>query len=195
MEIQPCLESLSNDFCRLWENRSEADLEIRCGEKNLQVHKAVLIARSQVFEAMLQSNMLEKSENFVEIVDLDCSILEIFLKYLYTGTLPDIDVDICTELYKAADKYCVDSLKTRCAFFLKENLTVENSCNMLILADTHCDKDLKHCVTSYMIQKDIFMYMEDGQAFCAMYPKLAVDVLYQAYQIMKLTLKDRNKLE
>ena len=189
MEIQPCLESLSKDFCKLWENRSEADLEIRCGDKILQVHKAILIGRSQVFEAMLQSNMLEKNENFIEIVDVEYPILEIFLKYLYTGTLPNIDVDVCTDLYKAADKYCVDSLKTRCALFLKENLTVENACYVLVLADTHCDNDLKQCVTSYMIQQDIFMYMEDGQAFCALHPKLAVDVLYQAYQIMKLTLK------
>lgn len=188
MEIGPCLESLSNDFRKLMENGSETDLEIRCGENTSHVHKAVLIARSEVFAAMLQSDMLEKGSSFVNIVDMEYSILDIFLRYLYTGILPDIDVDICRELYEAADKYGVDALKTRCAMILKENLTVENACNMLVLSDNHCDDDLKQFVTSYMIQKDILMYMEEGQPFCSLYPKLAVDVLYRAYKLMKLTL-------
>ncbi|GBN90973.1 hypothetical protein AVEN_88906-1 [Araneus ventricosus] len=61
---------LKNDFQNLLQEGTLSDFTIKVGDKNFQVHKAVLCARSPTFKAMLTRNMKENEENLVDISDL-----------------------------------------------------------------------------------------------------------------------------
>ena len=67
-------------------------------------HKAILAARSQFFEAMLQHDTKEAQESMIEIPDVKLEVCESFLRYLYTGKFwPDTE-EYAEELLILADK-------------------------------------------------------------------------------------------
>ncbi|GFT56853.1 hypothetical protein TNCV_2522521 [Trichonephila clavipes] len=79
------------------------------------------------------------------------------LLYIYTATVPDLQWDTACDLYTAADKYEILSLKSKCSSFLKDNLSQGNACNLLILADEHQDQDLISAIQDYiLIHRGIF---------------------------------------
>lgn len=121
--------------------------------------------------------MIESETGVVEIDDMDACIFQEFLKYLYSGRLPALTVDMARELYKAGDKYAVGELKTACAEFLTNNLTPENACEMLVLADQHCDIDFKKNVTTICVDEMIPLKDELWNFFSICYPELANEVL------------------
>ncbi|GFY56058.1 hypothetical protein TNIN_348791 [Trichonephila inaurata madagascariensis] len=59
----------------------------------------------------------------------------------YTATMPNLLWDSGCNLYAAADKYEILSLKSECSF-LKDNLSSDNALDLLILSDLHQDEDL-----------------------------------------------------
>lgn len=52
---------------------------------DLRAHRALLAARSSVFEAMLSRDMQERRTNVIEINDLDPPVVQAMLEYMYTG--------------------------------------------------------------------------------------------------------------
>merc|ERR1719402_1631011 len=58
---------LSDDLGNLFENAQFADVQLSCGGREFQCHKAFLAARSQVFQAMFEHDMEEKKNSRVEV--------------------------------------------------------------------------------------------------------------------------------
>lgn len=185
LDVHPCLDTLTANFKKMFEDGLYTDIQLQCGKRTFHAHKAVLIARSEVFAAMLNNDMLEKQKNSIEIVDMSHHTMEEFLKYLYTGTLPELNMDIATRLYEAGDKYAVETLKSRCTHFFREHLEEMNACMLFALADAHSDEYLKEFVVSYMVRKNI---LEDirSQIKCE-YPHLTFDKIYQSYRTARQT--------
>ncbi|GFY68115.1 hypothetical protein TNIN_445451 [Trichonephila inaurata madagascariensis] len=73
-------------------------------------HKDILGVRSPVFKAMFNNDMREKNSECVNIEDLDDDTVQTML-YMYTATVPDLQYDSAYNLYAAADKYEILSLK------------------------------------------------------------------------------------
>ncbi|GIX80219.1 TD and POZ domain-containing protein 1 [Caerostris extrusa] len=65
------------------------------------------------------------------------------LQYTYTDVLEDLQLENASQLYEAADKYQILSLKHKCSSFLKLNLDAANACDVLQLSDLHHDEQLK----------------------------------------------------
>ncbi|GFY51904.1 hypothetical protein TNIN_51351 [Trichonephila inaurata madagascariensis] len=106
---------------------------------------------------MFHNDMKEKHSECVDIEDLDDDTVKRMLLYMYTGTLPDLQWDSACNLYTAADKYEILSLKSDCTSFLMDTLTLDNACDLLILADRHQDKYLKSGIQNYFsINRGIF---------------------------------------
>ncbi|KAF7253103.1 hypothetical protein EG68_06838 [Paragonimus skrjabini miyazakii] len=110
--------------------------------RQFEAHKAILAARSPVFAAMFEHGMEESRANRVEITDMEPETLAEVLHYIYTGQVFGLD-KLAHELLAAADKYQLERLKTMCEEALVESLTVENSCDILGLADMHNADQLK----------------------------------------------------
>ncbi|GBN57154.1 Speckle-type POZ protein-like [Araneus ventricosus] len=150
--------SVSEDMKALYMNQCLTDLELKTKTKSFPAHKIVLCARSPVFKAMMTNNTKEKCNNCIQVDDLDNDVVQQLLLFLYSDTTENLQWKIATQLYYAADKYHIGKLKEVCSSFLVENLTTTNAGELLLLADTHSDIDLKKLVEDYILdhEKEVF---------------------------------------
>ena len=78
-----------------------------------EVHKLVLKARSEAFEAMLSSSTTrESSKNELIIPDIQPRIVKKLIQLIYSDNCDHIEMDDALELFVAADKYMLDGLKS-----------------------------------------------------------------------------------
>lgn len=75
--------------------------------------RCVLVARSQYFRNMFQSNMKEKNQNEIVIEEISKGIFLALLEYVYTDHL-DLHRDMCIDVLKAAEKFGLDGLRSQC---------------------------------------------------------------------------------
>lgn len=114
-------------------------------------HKVVLAAHSPVFAKMLEHEMKEGATDEVTIPDVEPVVLKEMLTFMYTNRAPNIK-DFAYPLLYAADKYQVDQLVTQCEHTLSCNLSVENSVEYLLLADTQNAPYLKKTTMQYIAE-------------------------------------------
>ena len=78
------------------------------------MHKVVLMAHSDVFQAMFShKKSLENVQSRMNIKDFDSKIVGQMLKYLYSGELPaKLVSENLVELLKIAEKYNMKMLKS-----------------------------------------------------------------------------------
>lgn len=93
----------------------------------IKVHKAVLCARSPVFERMfrfdaLQNNMLYK----LTIPDININALKVFIDYYYFAEYYFSDIYHAIGVYKVANMYEVNIFKRHCVTYLCMHLSKEN---------------------------------------------------------------------
>lgn len=70
------------------------DCEFWVGNSIFPAHRGVLAARSPVFAAMFKADMLESRTHKVIIEDIEASVFEEFLYFLYTGQLKRSAADV-----------------------------------------------------------------------------------------------------
>ncbi|CAF3394360.1 unnamed protein product [Rotaria socialis] len=133
---------LGDDFQSLLDNPVYSDVTLVCGHKEFPVHKAILSARSKVFQAMFEHKMLENERARVEIEDIDGDIIFEILRFIYTGKIQNID-KLADALLPAADKYCLERLKVQCEETLCTTIDKDNVADILILADLHSAAQLR----------------------------------------------------
>ena len=141
--IFPRIEcQLHTDFVQLLQSQKLSDVIIEVHERVFHGHKNILAARSPVFAAMFENEMLEKAESFVSIPDIDDEVFEDMLQYIYTGKIPNLKKTVFG-LLPAADKYQIEKLKIMCEIYLYNNITTENVSDIMILADVYRSLKLK----------------------------------------------------
>lgn len=137
------LENLSVDFEKMFLDERFCDVRLiaPCG-KELCAHKCILSARSPIFSAMFEHEMVEKKLAAVEIVDVEHDVLRELLRYLYAEKVENVKM-IADKLLSAADKYGIEGLKEMCEKVLCDNISVDNVCDILVLSDRHNIRHLK----------------------------------------------------
>ncbi|XP_011863439.1 PREDICTED: speckle-type POZ protein-like isoform X2 [Vollenhovia emeryi] len=133
---------LLNNFGLLLENEKFCDVTLTVRGKEFQVHKAILVAQSPVFNVMFENEMKEKKTNQVDIDDMDPEVLKEMLRFIYTGKVTNLE-KMAGGLLAASDKYQLNTLKVLCQEALRKSLTIENAAEILILADLHSSDQLK----------------------------------------------------
>ena len=94
---------LSDDFNTLFESPNFSDVTLACGNREFKAHKAILAARSVVFNAMFEHEMLEGKSNHVEIKDVEAEVMSEVLRFIYTDKSNNVD-KMADMLLSAADK-------------------------------------------------------------------------------------------
>lgn len=112
MKKQTTRGKLAHDLSSLLENKKFSDITIVLGETKIQAHKAILAARSPVFESLFMEN-----STTIEINDVQPEIFRTLLQYIYTDELKNIDN--ANELLIAATKYNLEELKAECEEILR----------------------------------------------------------------------------
>lgn len=149
------LETLSDNLKCLSADKDNCDVTLHVQEKQYRAHKAILVARSSVFAAMFQHDTAEKKSGIINIPDCDPESFKEFLEFLYCGKLDQLSLYNALHLYKTSDKYDIEELKAFCSEFLMNNLTVENLCEIVTLADKYDDVKLLSAVVQSFFNKNL----------------------------------------
>lgn len=170
----------------LLESGKYSDIVIRIGSEEIHAHRAILAARSPVFDAMWSSPMREGAESEVRISDVDPAALRRLLRYLYAGAL-DTDLQDDEEtiaLLTVAHMYEVPGLVQTCAAWLSANLTVELVAERLMLADLVGIEGLRqeclNFITRSLSQVSAVQCTEGFARLAEKRPDLAVKILAAA---------------
>ncbi|RYP24176.1 hypothetical protein DL765_000671 [Monosporascus sp. GIB2] len=106
-----------------------ADVTLKCGSREWKLHKLILATRSRWFKAALCGNFLEAQSNEITLRDMDPTVLDWAVSWIYTKTLPQSIFEDETTLYEAyvnlstvADFLRLDDLFSHVTSHLRENL-------------------------------------------------------------------------
>ena len=175
-------------------NKKFTDIEIiiKQGEGtspvHLFAHKAILAARSPVFEKMFEHDLKEKVTNAVDVVDIDPEVFKELLTYIYTEKAPNIKT-LASPLLRAAEKYQLKRLKALCEQRLSYDLQVSNSAETLVLAHTYQAQQLKKNALKYIIRhRDEVRNTKDWETVHNI-NDLIEDLLDMALELAKLNKK------
>ncbi|CAL8116395.1 unnamed protein product [Orchesella dallaii] len=154
---------LVNDLRNALSQSIATDVTVSTGETTFKAHKAILSARSSVFAAMFDANMIERETATVQIVDFDDEVVKGMLEHLYTGETTVID-NRAQELLQIAEKYNLDGLKEDCEYAVGDKLSKGNAAEILALACTHNAPILKAQVIRFISKnKEELMKMKSFQ--------------------------------
>lgn len=182
----PCIDRLARDFEKAFSSSEHTDVILKCGDKSIPAHKAILSCRSEVFQAMFRNNLKESQEGVVDIVDVETPVFEKLINYIYTENLTVETMKSVCNIYKAAHKYSIEALKQRCIHFIKGNLETDQACEVLIMADLYQDSELKLFVMTYIIYRKEFMLSDQWLTFSKDHPSLAQEVFLLFVQKAKV---------
>jgi hypothetical protein len=126
--------SLEKDLRLLINNPKYSDIEILCeDEKKLYACRAILAARSEVFDKLFYNGMKESSETKIPFPTINSSVMEIILEYLYTGSFKEENLtkDNIIEAFNAADYFQLSDLQKSVKKFFINNLEKNYANNCL----------------------------------------------------------------
>lgn len=138
------------DVTFLFESGKLADCTVECEGQEFFCHKCILMARSTIFNAMLTHNMEENQLGKVVIKDLDADIVHSMLRYMYSGTAPNLNGQEA-RLLVAAQKYDLNELKQLCEARLSEKITISNALDLVLLADLHNASTLREQALAFIV--------------------------------------------
>ncbi|KAG5684603.1 hypothetical protein PVAND_013828 [Polypedilum vanderplanki] len=141
---------MSNQYEKMFNNPDYSDFKLITSEnEEIFVHKLFLSARSPVFDAMINTKLLEGTEKRAKIDDIDPKSLKELIRFIYSGRVDEID-QIANELIYAAGKYELEDLKPLCVRSLGINISNDNCLNTFVLADLFMEEDLKKYTMAFI---------------------------------------------
>ncbi|XP_071042902.1 uncharacterized protein [Parasteatoda tepidariorum] len=169
------LQELSNDFSKILDQTITSDVTLDVSGVKIKSHRNILQARSPVFDRMFNHDTSESASNIIVITDIRAEIMNDLLLYLYSGVTKTHDFDDAYDLYYAADKYEVLSLRDACKIDLLVHLKVDNACQMLSLANRHGDESFKEIILKFIKENfKTVIKIESFEELSANDPKLSV---------------------
>src|SRR5438045_9570084 len=117
--------SLEQNLKLLINNPKYSDIEILCEDgKKLYGCRAILAARSEVFNSLLYNGMKETYEKQISFPEINSAGMEIVLEYTYTGSVKkeSLTKDNIVEAFNAADYFQLLDLQVFIMKAVKNNL-------------------------------------------------------------------------
>ena len=169
---------LPDDIVAMLETRKFCDVKLMVNCKEFHAHKFMLAARSSVFAAMFEREMAEKNNSTIEIINIDNEVFEEVLRYIYTGKILSLTIEMAIELLVVAKKYDLNGLIIICEVFIDKNITMDNVADVLIVADKHCSRLLKVQAVKFINMHTIGVMNTNGfKSMCKSHPHLAEECL------------------
>ncbi|RIA82265.1 BTB/POZ protein, partial [Glomus cerebriforme] len=106
--------SLEKDLRLLLNNSKYSDIEILCkDEKKLHGCRAILAARSEVFDRLLYNGMKESHERQIFFPKINSFAMDVILEYIYTGSIKEesLTKNNIIETFYAADYFQLPDLQ------------------------------------------------------------------------------------
>ncbi|GIX79654.1 TD and POZ domain-containing protein 5 [Caerostris extrusa] len=172
---------LNADLQALYSEGILSDTEIRTATKTFPAHTQILGARSLVFRNMFSKE--EGAVEYVDIPDLDDDTVRLMLLHMYTDAFEkDLPYKKAFELYQAARKHGITSLKLKCLSFLLNHLSASNACEILVFADEHKEECLKRTVQGYILKNQEILLSNEWKHLMASDLQLAAETMYSNWR-------------
>ena len=190
---EDCHLEVCNDLGKMFVEKKLCDVKIICeDETSFDGHANILAARSPVFRAMFQSDIVWKNERQVKIKGFTSKTVRQMLNFMYTGAfeLNDkkaTDTEDIEELLKAADQYLLESLKKICETILGNALDFSNCLHLLILGDMHQADQLKKKAMEFVVENMTMIINKRSHEWkrCVRnYPDLTVELMAEISEKM-----------
>lgn len=166
---------LVNDLERFMLDQQSKDVKFLVENQEIDAHKQIVAARSEVFAAMFSADMVERRTNRVALPDISVKCFKALLRFIYTNEC-DSD-DASEELLYVADKYAIEELKVRVADLMLKTITCENALSLLILFDRfQVVVERKMAFNFVVANKEAVLTSARRYQFQDQHPKLAFEV-------------------
>ncbi len=169
---------------RLWDSRDKTgDVTLSCGDVDFKAHRVVLMASSDVLEAMFyHEDTSESQTGIVQVKDLSPTCMEELLHYIYFNRLfqnikPTEEVK---DLLIAADKYNIIDLKTLCEHKLISILSKCNVGDIGRFANKYSANHLREHIVHYVVNN----YQELAENPEGQWDILPSDIIKDALALM-----------
>ncbi|CAL5070118.1 unnamed protein product [Urochloa decumbens] len=160
---------LHQDFAKMLTDADGADVTINVGDRFFLAHRYVLAARCRVFKAQLFGVMKESNTECLRIEDMEPSVFERLLHFIYTDSLSEnYEGDKCVamlHLLIAADRYGLQRLSLICEEKLRNWIDVQSAATILGLADQHHRVQLKKACLGFIAWPDVLGAVMETESF------------------------------
>jgi len=157
----------------IYNNKEFSDDTLRCRNAIFECHKVFLATRSPVFKVMLDKNM----KNKIQIDDIKPEVMAELLKFIYSGKSSNNFDKFATDLFIAADKYQIDSLKEHCQEKLISSINDANCISFLIIGDRY-SPTLKKSALKFLVENKGSIKIEGRLNG---YPSLMIEILNEVF--------------
>lgn len=169
--------SVLQDLASLLRDGDGADVTFVVGGRSFPAHRCVLAARSAVFRAELFGPMKEKAATRVKVDDMEPSIFEALLHFVYMDTLPDGDGGVATDddkdrnvpmqhLLVAADRCGLDTLRLMCEVGMCRSIDADTVATTLALAEQRRCMQLKNACLGFIASRGMLGAVVQTSGFC-----------------------------
>ncbi|XP_069104186.1 kelch-like protein diablo [Argopecten irradians] len=128
--------NLLKGFSRLYKNKEFVDVTLIVDGREFPCHKNVLAVSSPFFMAMFSTDMAESQQDKVTLKELEALTMELVLDYVYTGAVM-LSEDTVQHLLSASNRFQLLSLRSGCAEFMMNHITVSNCIGVYFFAKAH----------------------------------------------------------
>lgn len=139
-------------------SRTEATLTLCLSDRpillrtsSLVVNQVVLAARCSYFRGMFESGMRDAGSQRATLDDIPYPVFMALLEYLYTDSA-EVPSNLALPLFAAADFLGVEHLKSLCVARIEAELSIENVCSALTVADKHLAANLKATCIAFIVE-------------------------------------------
>lgn len=137
-------EALSNDLLALYKSGKLTDFSLHSEDgKEFRVHKSICQPRSKYIDSFTEDN-----QNSSLKVESQSGILDIVIRYMYSGKLPDLSVDELIDVAFVAHKLLINSLLYTLIIAFREKLNKDNAL------------DIRHVARKFHL-RELFDYTDD----------------------------------
>jgi speckle-type POZ protein len=129
--------------------------------EHFPAHRAVLAARSLVFEEELFGSMLDATMPSITVHNIEPAAFRVMLRFMYTDSFPadnelgDSPTDMLQHLLDVADRFALDRMKLICSLKLTECISVDTVGSILVCAEMYNCPELKNkCLDFFAVEKN-----------------------------------------
>ncbi|CAO2162697.1 unnamed protein product [Urochloa humidicola] len=153
--------SIGYDLGYLLDSDAGTDVSFIVKGETIPAHRAILAARSPVFQAEFFGTMSDATSPSIKLQDIEPEVFKAMLVFLYTDELSEDEefgetvTEMMQHLLAAADRYALDRLKLMCAQKLWNIISSDTFASTLACAETHNCPELKRkCIDFFAVEKN-----------------------------------------
>ncbi|CAJ0964127.1 unnamed protein product, partial [Mesorhabditis belari] len=171
-------------FSSLLDSGELTDFSIICGNNEIKTHRAVLFARSGYFQGVFRSQYsTENQASKVELKDIDPDVLTAVVNYMYTLNCPQIS-SMSSRIARAADRFIMPGLKSRCEAFLLNDVSAHNVSERLKTAYELQMNKLKRKTVGYFARnREEVVKTEEWKDLRRLDPELSGQIVEDAWKL------------